>query len=99
MNKITPQEALWFFKEELKEGKCSDDCLQCNSMEIAIEALEKMIPKKVKYQNRHGEGKDYYNKDYFHCPCCGRRLRNKQKDAHCGRCGQALDWEIQNEVF
>ena len=89
---MTPQKALWFFKEELKAGKCSDDCLQCNSMEMAISALEKQIPKKVKYQNRHGEGWDISNKDYFHCPSCGRRLRNKQKDPHCGRCGQLLDW-------
>lgn len=93
---ITPQKAIEEFKIALPYHK---DLLTEKVYELAISALEKQIPKKVKYQNRHGEGKDYYNKDYFHCPCCGRRLRNKQKDAHCGRCGQALDWEIQNEVF
>lgn len=60
--------------------------------ELAISALEKQIPKMVKYLNRHGDGPDLYNKDYFNCPSCGRRLRNKQKDKHCGGCGQALDW-------
>lgn len=59
---------------------------------MAYEALEKQIPKTVKYNNRHGDGCDYYNRDYFNCPACGRRLRNKQKDPYCGRCGQAIDW-------
>lgn len=57
-----------------------------------IDVISKQIPKKVKYLNRHGSGYDLYNADYFHCPSCGRRLRNKQKDPYCGRCGQALDW-------
>lgn len=47
---------------------------------------------KVKYQNRHGEGCDYYNKDYYNCPICGCRLRNKKHFAFCGRCGQRLEW-------
>lgn len=65
---------------------------QIQTFENAIFALGKQMPKKVKYLNRHGIGCDLYNKDYFNCPSCGRRLRNKQKDNHCGRCGQALDW-------
>ena len=63
------------------------------ALHIALGALEKQILKKVKYQNRHGDGWDISNKDYFHCPCCGRRLRNTQKDNYCGRCGQLLDWD------
>ena len=59
---------------------------------MAVEALEKQIPIKVKYKNRHGEGYDLLNEDYYNCPACGRRLRNKQKDKHCGRCGQTLEW-------
>ena len=59
---------------------------------VLTKALEKQIPKKVKHLNRHGDGADLYNRDCFFCPSCGRRLRNKQKDPHCGRCGQALDW-------
>ena len=54
-------------------------------------------PTPVKYLNRHGEGLDLYHKDYFNCPRCGRRLRNKQHDKFCGSCGQALDWEYGEE--
>lgn len=61
---------------------------------LALVALEKQIPKPVKYLNRHGDGADYWNKDYFNCPACGRRLRNKKPDPYCPRCGQALTWEV-----
>lgn len=61
---------------------------------LAIEALEKQIAKPVKYNNRHGDGVDLWNKDYFNCPRCGRRLRNKKQDPYCPRCGQALTWEV-----
>ena len=65
------------------------------AMDIAIDALRSRIPQPVKYLNRHGDGKDYYNKDYFNCPACGRRLRNKKPDPFCPRCGQALAWEVE----
>lgn len=64
-----------------------------DALKVAIKALEKQIPQAVKYNNRHGDGYDYYNRDYFNCPACGRRLRNKQKDPYCPKCGQAIKWE------
>ena len=85
---MTLQEALWFFKEELKAGKCSDDCLQCNSMEMAIEALEKQISKKPYLDNDNG----VYEKE--HCPTCHRSLF--PNDHHC-RCGQAIDWSVEDD--
>ena len=77
---MTPQEALWLFKEELKVGKCSDDCLQCNSMEMAIEALKKQIPTKVKE----------YRKDGYYCTVCKAIVYPKSH--YCEYCGQAIDW-------
>lgn len=41
MDKII--KALEFFKAELKNGKCSDECVQCNAYEIAIKVLEKEL--------------------------------------------------------
>lgn len=55
-------------------------------------SVEKTNAKKVIYYNRHGDGDDYKNNDSFNCPECGRRLRNKQKDDYCPRCGQKIDW-------
>jgi transposase-like protein len=65
-----------------------------DAMDMAISALEKHIPQRVRYNNRHGDGPDLWNKDYFNCPSCGRRLRNKKPDPYCPRCAQALTWEV-----
>ena len=43
---MTRSEALEYFKEELKDGKCSDTCPICNAMEWAIKALEQPERKK-----------------------------------------------------
>ena len=41
---MTYKEALKWFKDDLKDGKCSEDCPDCNAREKAIEALKKEIP-------------------------------------------------------
>lgn len=52
------------------------------SLDIAISALEKQIPKKPYLDNDNG----IYQKEY--CPTCHRSLF--PNDHHC-KCGQALD--------
>lgn len=57
------------------------------ALEMAIEALEKQIPKKPvgKYTS-------------YKCPVCGRRVRSGKGsssrgiDHYCQKCGQAIDW-------
>ena len=89
---MTAQEALAWFKEELKDGKCSDNCRQCNAYEVAIEALEKQIPKKP-YKRKEHKQNDYY------CTVCRRYLGDEMElkyaclqPEYCQHCGQALDW-------
>lgn len=58
------------------------------ALNMAIEALEKQIPKKPvgKYTS-------------YKCPVCGRRVRSGKGsssrgiDHYCQKCGQAIDWE------
>ena len=38
---MTNEEAKALFEEDLKDGKCSNDCPECNAREKAISALEK----------------------------------------------------------
>lgn len=76
---MTNEEALNWFKDDLKNGKCSDECSQCNAMEKAIEALEKQIPEKPKEDG------------WLYCPICGRDVLMDRFD-YCPDCGQALDW-------
>ena len=68
----------------------SDDCTDTQhdfveEIKIAIEALEKQIPKKPYKDNENG----VYEKE--HCPSCHRSLF--PNDHHC-ECGQAIDWEV-----
>ena len=56
-----------------------------SSLELAILALEKQIPKKPYKDNENG----VYEKE--HCPSCHRSLF--PNDHHC-ECGQAIDWDV-----
>lgn len=78
---MTYEEAKALFKEDLKDGKCSDDCPECNARELAISALEKQIPKKPIW-NKNNESRCC-------CPNCEEELY--VENHHC-KCGQALDW-------
>ena len=40
------KDAIKWFEAELKDGKCSDECLQCNANEKALEAL-RMTEKEI----------------------------------------------------
>lgn len=85
---MTNEEALNWFKDDLKNGKCSDECPQCNAMERAIEALEKQVAKKpitTEEQNiRYGMT--------YTCPSCGKHFTGTGIADYCYHCGQALDW-------
>lgn len=67
------------------------------ALEIAIESLEKQIPKKpVKSKKpRYGMGYDYYD---WECPTCGSFLAfesdlGRLKKIHHCKCGQAINKE------
>ena len=57
--------------------------LTTEALDVAIQALEKQIPKKPYKDNENG----IYEKEY--CPICNRSLF--PNDRHC-ICGQAIDW-------
>ena len=92
---MTNEEALNWFKDDLKNGKCSDECPQCNAMEKAIEALEKQIPKKP-YKRKEGKETNYY------CSCkhyLGDETEIQLiaiRPRFCDNYGQALDWSDDN---
>ena len=61
------------------------------SLDIAISAIEKQIPKKPINVEKH----------YYECPCCEHDLGVSDDDifvyknhtsVYCSNCGQALDW-------
>jgi hypothetical protein len=89
---MTNKEAKVWFEEDLKDGKCSDSCPQCNAMELAIKALDKQIPKKVDIKKYIYTKCDcgytfsvHYGDGYYDVPY-------KKQTRYCPDCGQALDW-------
>ena len=71
------------------EHKFAEDDYKTN--EMAIQALEKQIPKKP----------INYDKHYYKCPCCNEDLEidddmlfiyDEEPPKFCIKCGQKLDW-------
>lgn len=67
------------------------------SLDIAISAIEKQIPKKPINVEKH----------YYKCPCCKQDLGVSDDDIfvyenhtlmYCPKCGQALDWGYTNDL-
>lgn len=78
--------------ENLKILKISEDDssvgkLKIQTYNIAIEALEKQIPKKPLSREDKSEI------SYGYCPCCSNIIDNWDDIRYCDECGQAIDWE------
>ena len=94
---MTAQEAIKRFKPII-DNEAYTDSYQ-DACKMAIEALEKQIPKKPDY-----EGDGYWNGELVYdtwiCPCCGEHYEvDYENYDHCPKCGQAIDlkWGEQNE--
>ena len=61
-----------------------------DSFIIAIEALEKQIPKKPIKAQEHIR----YEKCYI-CPNCGKIFSGTGIATYCYHCGQKLDWSVE----
>lgn len=81
---MTPQEAI----KIIKHGCIYRDKRGAEALTVAIEALEKQIPKKPI--------EDGYYDEPCVCPNCGSNVINEADNDyqfnHCYHCGQALDW-------
>ena len=83
---MTNKEAI----EQLRERLAITDCRQqipeyYEAIELAVEALEKQIPKKPI---------DNIEREWFECPTCGRVIVTYYAgERHHCKCGQALNWE------
>ena len=83
-----------FMQIEDKNNGCkfTEDDYKAN--EMAIQALEKQIPKKPDYEaDGYSDGELVY--DYAKCPICGHDFEYGINDwgcKYCSDCGQKLDW-------
>ena len=88
--------------EDCNEKLC-DNCNLCyaqgnvgehiESIEIAIQSLEKQIPKKPTYEGDGYAPDGTFVWDEWLCPCCGKRYEVDYDDYdYCPNCGQKIDW-------
>ena len=94
---MTNREAIEWIKDMLEQNWYIYNCerYHIEALSLAIEALEKQMPKKPKE----------YEDKYYACPNCGNvtmmkwerypdRLMDKSNGLpYCLGCGQCLDWE------
>ena len=79
---MTPKEALEHFKKEKDVFRGKD----YEAAVVAIEAIEKVIPKKPEIKE-----KDWgHIKKFEVCPVCGGLV--VYATTHCEWCGQHIDW-------
>lgn len=89
---MTESEANAILKAEIvHHPECS---IFAEALGLAIQALEKQIPKKPEYEaDGHSDGELVY--DCAKCPICGHDFEYGINDwgcKYCSDCGQKLDW-------
>lgn len=73
------------------------------ALKMAIEALEKQIPKKAEWTDDPIWGELGVKKKTPMCPICGYSVEDRhfiiggQKVTYCDHCGQAIDWSVLND--
>ena len=92
---MTAQEAIKHLKEITGWSNFWGGCYKekLSAIDMAIEALEKQMPKKVIFED---------DGDSLFCPNCGLELIGSITEPdhdpyYCFECGQAIYWSEQNE--
>lgn len=65
-------------------------CKSNAAREMAIEALEKQVPKEPEYEEEDRFVENHFA-CYAYCPQCGCEINTGEM--HCTQCGQAIDWK------
>lgn len=107
----TAKDALLWFEEELRNGKCSPDCPQCNAYEWAITALQEQgatkAYKTMADKNREAARKFQSQKDKLQTELKRAKKENRElidylkklrmvSGVYCPKCGDALELEVIN---
>lgn len=75
---------------KLHKRRAMKDCAFVEEFDLAIQALEKQVPKKpMSMQSREPE---------YMCTTCGFKFYGTSMTI-CLHCGQRLNWEVENETI
>lgn len=96
---MTESEAIEAIQFDLKIGGEIHSKVLRDAVDVAIQALEKQIPKKPTYDGDGYAPDGTFVWDEWICPCCGTRYE-VDYDEHdfCPNCGQKIDWSDENEI-
>lgn len=89
------KEAIEYFYNVMETGNIKND-IQQSAYEMAIDALEKRIPKEVKNRKIL---MDFHQTPYTirgDCPICGSVGLLASNTDYCNACGQKLKWDADN---
>lgn len=94
---MTYQEVLKHFNSLQKRYTTEHNGVMCEKVKVAVEAIEKQIPKKPKETDAYPHR--------LHCPYCTWTLCYNKENAnsfrmmhmfrYCPECGQAIDWSYE----
>lgn len=97
MIKITASEAIRRIKTHIETHAKRERqaVLITAALNMAVEALENQIPKKIKLIHNSTYGSDFV----YICPTCKAKRNTSVQRRFCDFCGQALDWEGAEEEY
>lgn len=82
-----------------KQECCSDGICKSTedrpcAIEVAIESIEKQIPKKptVVQDSWYVDVDEVRIFDIFHCPTCNEQVNEINEQPYCWKCSQRIDW-------
>lgn len=102
---MTNEEAIARIKDHMRVHRLHEPraILITKALDMAIDALEKQMPKKPKYVEVEQTGMDMetgeeytYQVDEAHCSCCDSIIGSCFDcfaECYCPECGQRIDWE------
>lgn len=91
----TPEEAIETIKSNMPTSGYQ---MLRESLIMAIEALEKQIPKAPDHDGDGYDNKGELIYDTWICPNCGERYEVDYDDCeHCPNCGKAISWNEREE--
>ena len=99
MNELSPEEAVKLLESKYNLKGQMDDVLECLEIRrIALEALKKQIPKKVKNRKVLRNFQNEPCAIRGDCPECGCESLLSTNTDYCICCGQKLDWRIEYNI-
>ncbi len=95
---MTENEAVEAIQFDLKIGGEIHSQVLRDAVDVAIQALEKQIPKKPTYEGDGYAPDGTLVYDTWICPCCDKRYEVDYDDYdYCPNCGQKLDLDRSDE--